>query len=159
MVFVDFSGSEAPKIHPKSMSKRARKKQRKKTSETSILASILASQNLPKIDPASKNVWLNFMLEIETSGRSATQRNPTETNATQIWSFGWLGLNKGGLWLGLAWPSRVTPPNPPQILSKLSQNPPKTLPNPSGGLPPNRARPKIDVFSFVLRCCCILFNF
>ena len=78
MVFVDLSGSEAPKIHPKSMSKRARKKQRKKTSEKSILASILASQNLPKIDPASKNVWLNFMLEIETSGRSATQRKPAQ---------------------------------------------------------------------------------
>ena len=117
MVFVDFSGSEAPKIHPKSMSKRARKKQRKKTSEKSILASILASQNLPKIDPASKNVWLNFMLEIETSGRSGNQRKPAQLNGTQIWSFGWLGLNKGGLglawlwgllawlglWLGLAW--------------------------------------------------------
>ena len=101
MVFVDLSGSEAPKIHPKSMSKRARKKQRKKTSEKSILASILASQNLPKIDPASKNVWLNFMLEIETSGRSANQRKPAQTSATQIWSFGWLGLNKGGLGLAI----------------------------------------------------------
>ena len=101
MVFVDLSGSEAPKIHPNSMSKRARKTQRKKTSEKSILASILASQNIPKIDPASKNVWLNFMLEIETSGRSANQRKPTEINGTQIWSFGWLGVNKGGL--GLAW--------------------------------------------------------
>ena len=83
MVFVDLSGSEAPKIHPKSMSKRARKKHRKKTSEKSILASILASQNLPKIDPASKNVWLNFMLEIETSGRSGNQRKPAQTSANQ----------------------------------------------------------------------------
>ena len=49
--------------------------------------------------------------------------------------------------------------NPPEILFKLSRKPPKTLPNPSGGLPPNRARPKINVFSFFLRCCCILFNF
>ena len=48
MVFIDFSGSEPPKIHPKSMPKRNPKKHRKKTSQKSILASVLASQNLPK---------------------------------------------------------------------------------------------------------------
>ena len=47
-VFINFSGSEASKIHPKSMPKRNRKKQRKQTSQKSILASVLASQNLPK---------------------------------------------------------------------------------------------------------------
>ena len=45
------------------------------------------------------------MFEIDTSGRSANQRKSTQINGTQIWSFGWLGVNKGGLglvWLGKA---------------------------------------------------------
>ena len=43
------------------------------------------------------------MLEIETSRPNGNQRKSAQTSGTQIWSFGWLGVNKGG-------PSRVTPP-------------------------------------------------
>ena len=48
MVFVDFSGSEAPKIHPKSCKCALEKSVEKKTAEKSILASVSASQNHPK---------------------------------------------------------------------------------------------------------------
>ena len=48
MVFIDFSGWEPPKKHPKSMPKCFRNKHGENTSQKSILAFVLASQNIRK---------------------------------------------------------------------------------------------------------------
>ena len=83
MVFIDFSTSEAPKNHEKSMPKRTRKKHRKKTSQKSIFASILASQNLPKsTQHRKKSQKIAFKKKLKKKSL-ATKRKSTETNGNQ----------------------------------------------------------------------------